>query len=872
MNKRIIVLMISLMVMLVVALGVTGCNLVDDCEHDWAEATCTTPKTCRLCQATEGAPLQHVGGKATCKAKAVCVLCQQQYGDYADHVWVDATCTDAAYCSVCNKESGYKLGHYSANITSCNDYTKCDRCHKNYIPGHIMGDATCTSPSTCTRAGCGHTVGNPLGHSMKPATCTTPSTCSRAGCGHTVGDPLGHDWTAATCTTPKTCNTCQATSGNPLGHDWTEATCTAPKTCNTCHTTEGDPLGHFCVDVESVAPTCTEDGYVVRECVRCDFTRTDYGKDDNAKLGHQLVSYSFKAATCTEDGHYAYVECTREGCNYTTFKAINAFGHSMKPATCTTPSTCSRYGCGHTEGEALGHTPGEEATCLTAQTCTVCNATLVPAFGHNWSAWTPNDDGTTHTRVCSNNTGAACTETANCYGPAATCTEDQVCVVCSRVMAVATGHNPGDDATCTEDQFCLNCGDVLADRLGHTLVPATCEEPIKCTRDGCDYTEGNALDHAWSAWVSNNNGTHTKTCSNDPTHIITLHCSSTETVKCGVDVICSDCGYVIEEAPDHDYLAIVTDPTCLDGGYTTYVCQRTDCGHSYVGDEVDALGHDYLVVVTNPTCLAGGYTTHTCQRTDCGHSYVSDELDAIGHTWGDWTVADGTHTRVCQNDSTHTESGKCVSDSKADCENAQICNVCNNVMTPAYGHNWGEWTVVKGTHTRVCQNDESHVESGSCYGAPATCESAQVCEVCAHVITRALGHKWGDWTSNGDGTHTRICANDVTHTETSNCAGAKASCTSPAFCSSCNTYYGEALGHSYDYPCDNVCNTCSGIRSSAIHLDNNDDDICDNCKNKMPRIPLTAGQKIGIVLACLAVVGGGGFLAYWFVFKKKLIK
>ncbi len=870
MNKRIIVLMISLMVMLVVALGVTSCNLVDECEHDWAPATCTEPKTCKLCQATEGTPLTHTGGKATCKGKAVCVLCQQPYGELADHVWVEATCTDAAYCSVCDMENGYKLGHYSEVIKSCNEYTKCDRCNKNYIPGHIMGEATCTAPSTCTRVGCGHTVGDPLGHNMKNPTCTEPATCSR--CDHTEGNPLGHDWADATCTTPKTCNVCRATEGAALGHDWADATCTAPKTCNTCHATEGEALNHFCVDVSSVAPTCTEDGYVVRECVRCDFVRVDYGMDNNTKLGHELVSHPYKYATCTEDGHNAYVECTRDDCGYTTFKAIPAYGHNMLPATCTLPSTCSRYGCGHTEGDALGHTAGDAATCISDQICTVCNTVLVPKFGHVWSAWTPNDDGTTHTRVCSNNTCDDCVENADCNGPTATCTTDQVCNACARVMNVATGHTPGDAPTCTEDQICLTCGEVLADRLGHALVGATCTEPVKCTREGCDYTEGNALDHVWSAWVSNNNGTHTKTCSNDPTHVITLHCASTETVKCGVDVVCNDCGYVIEEAPDHDYLVVVTDPTCLVGGYTTYTCQREGCGHSYVGDEVDALGHDYLTTVTDPTCLAGGYTTHTCQREDCGHSYVSDEVDALGHNYGEWTVADGTHTRVCQNDQTHVETGKCVSDTTADCENAQICSVCNNVMTPALGHNWSEWEVVKGTHTRVCQNDETHVESGSCHGAPATCEDAQVCEVCSTVMTRALGHRWGDWTSNGNGTHTRICANNVTHTETADCAGVKASCTSPAFCSSCNTNYGTALGHSYDYACDDACNICSAVRASAIHIDDNTDDICDNCNQKMPREPRTPGQKIGIVLLCLATAGGGGFLVYWFVFKKKLIK
>ena len=53
--------------------------------------------------------------------------------------------------------------------------------------------------------------------------------------------------------------------------------------------------------------------------------------------------------------------------------------HAFTDATCTTPSTCPY--CDLTAAEALGHTPGEEATETTDQICTVCGEVLVPAFG-----------------------------------------------------------------------------------------------------------------------------------------------------------------------------------------------------------------------------------------------------------------------------------------------------------------------------------------------------------------------------------------------------------------------------------------------------------------------------------------------------------
>ena len=39
----------------------------------------------------------------------------------------------------------------------------------------------------------------------------------------------------------------------------------------------------------------------------------------------------------------------------------------------------------------------------------------------------------------------------------------------------------------------------------------------------------------------------------------------------------------------HDYVAVVTEPTCIEGGYTTYTC--TLCGDEYVGNYTEALGH-----------------------------------------------------------------------------------------------------------------------------------------------------------------------------------------------------------------------------------------------------------------------------------------
>lgn len=52
-------------------------------------------------------------------------------------------------------------------------------------------------------------------------------------------------------------------------------------------------------------------------------------------------------------------------------------------------------------------------------------------------------------------------------------------------------------------------------------------------------------------------------------------------------------------------------------------------------------------------------------------------------------------------------------------------------------------------------------------------------------------HDWGAWTSNGDGTHTRICSSDASHTERADCSGGTATDKDRAICSICNAPYGE---------------------------------------------------------------------------------
>ena len=62
-----------------------------------------------------------------------------------------------------------------------------------------------------------------------------------------------------------------------------------------------------------------------------------------------------------------------------------------------------------------------------------------------------------------------------------------------------------------------------------------------------------------------------------------------------------------------------------------------------------------------------------------------------------------------------------------------------------------------------------------------------------YAVWEVHNHSWGEWTSNGNGTHTRNCTADSSHTETGNCSGGKATSTEKAVCETCHTAYGALL-------------------------------------------------------------------------------
>ena len=84
-------------------------------------------------------------------------------------------------------------------------------------------------------------------------------------------------------------------------------------------------------------------------------------------------------------------------------------------------------------------------------------------------------------------------------------------------------------------------------------------------------------------------------------------------------------------------------------------------------------------------------------------------------------------------------------------------------------HDWGEWvTNGNGTHTRTCRTDNAHKETENCVGGTATCTHKPVCEVCHGEYGQAKSHDWGKATYTWTDTvckAERVCKHDSTHTE-----------------------------------------------------------------------------------------------------------
>lgn len=128
---------LATILIITLAFCLTACG----CEHEWKEATCTAPKTCNLCEKTEGEIIDHQWEEANCEEPKTCKGCGLTEGTAIGHSWKEATCTDPKTCEICKKTDGKSLGHDltepeivdpSLAIATCTYVQKCTVCGQEF--------------------------------------------------------------------------------------------------------------------------------------------------------------------------------------------------------------------------------------------------------------------------------------------------------------------------------------------------------------------------------------------------------------------------------------------------------------------------------------------------------------------------------------------------------------------------------------------------------------------------------------------------------------------------------------------------------------------------------------------------------------------
>lgn len=256
-----------------------------------------------------------------------------------------------------------------------------------------------------------------------------------------------------------------------------------------------------------------------------------------------------------------------------------------------------------------------------------------------------------------------------------------------------------------------------------------------------------------------------------------------------------------------------------------------------VGEEpVGANGYSYHKVAFD---TAGGNMSHTTRYFLQGKD-ISNEIKPdprTGYTFGGWNKADGTAWDYASDTvtdnitlyakwtaNTYTVTFDSTGGSAVDAQPVAYGEKAKKPAAPQKtGYAFGGWYLGEEAYdfAAVVTEDMTLTAKWTVCGhkgstAQPSCTDAVKCTVCGSTLP-ALGHTWGAWTSNGNGTHTRACKRDSAHTETKSCVdadrdhmcdacgqtisghtGGTATCTAKAVCSVCGQSYGAVDTANHD--------------------------------------------------------------------------
>ena len=783
------------------------CNHTETTAHTMTDSWAQTPnggthtKECTVCDyvLSAGCQYESVTTPAACEKDSftthTCKICGHNYttvhaGTALEHNYTAKADNsniinngDGTHSFYCQNGCGTVGGtldcelKFTQNADDLSHTALCPDCGYTYTEDCSGGKAYCDKQAVCDICKNGYGATDPDSHEFTTKYDGLEATCEDDGytayeicnaCDAVLGKEVisasGHNYTGAAVEIEKgkhayECINGCGTTGVGKEKAATEdcsggtATCTDPAVCSICYGEYEDALGHdFSAADDRINQP--EAGYHNYKCSRCDV----YGIVDGEAqvVDGKIACYDAKpvrtAQTCTE---YAYYTHTCDTCGYVwvvtgTEDADAPLGHDYSSqkfldsahrvsyATCT-ESAVYWYDCSRCTKNAKDETDTDKYQNLTYE--------YGDPLGHKFDGKVKIDEAVLATP-------ANCVDNATYY---------VYCTVCKETSKgtefEATFEDYGSKGDHTYEEV------VHADFL---KSEATCTAKAVYYKSckGCKavsgetFTHGETKPHAYTEKVM------------DAAHIVTkANCETAATYW-------YDCANCV-------YNAKLADKT----GMT----DEAIAALTYTDGEKNANNHTNLVdvAVKNPTCDEEGHSAYQkCEgcKVEIGKTvYAKTTHEFIGAAK---YYDDDTHNFACVNCDAYGNNGV---------ENAKVA--CS----------FGAW--VQGTndegkaiHTKKCSC--GNTKTGNCLDAEPTvvapsCTAegytAHACDVCGNKWTTDPTEKTKheiptEWTSNGDGTHSRKCVN-CEEGETENCSGGTATCQAKAVCTECKAAYGEIADH-----------------------------------------------------------------------------
>ena len=341
-------------------------------------------------------------------------------------------------------------------------------------------------------------------------------------------------------------------------------------------------------------------------------------------------------------------------------------------------------------------TPQYKATCTKVAVCTSCLMSYGEYGPHDWGAWQSRGNNSEHIRHCQRD-GCDAVDTASCSGDSsATCITLGTCSTCGGQYYSAHAFPAGQNWHSDDKNHwlsCTVCHEAKTKMGAHWFVQGTVSVCLKSA----------ATCVAPAVYYTNCDYCYHK----------------------GTDTYVDP--YNGPDPNNHDLVHHdAKAPTCTEIGWDAYeTCQREGCTYT-TKVEIPALKHKLVHHDAKaPTCTETGWEEYdTCSRCD----YTTKvELLALKHDLVHHDAKAPTCTEIGWNE--------------YDACQREGCDYTTKVEIPAPGHDYTE-KVVKPTCEKVGY-------------------TLHTCKKCNDSYkdhqTKTLLHWYGEWTSNGDGTHSATC-------------------------------------------------------------------------------------------------------------------